>query len=301
MEELKAGDILVFKAGDDWVGKTIAWLTDSDVSHAAMMLDHEKMVEMGSNGIYAGPVRALDGDRAALLRFQPEKDPAPLAEAAKRYLDSKTRYDFPVLALLSGLIIYRRIRPTPKLVAITDTVLRAACVALDRLIQSVILKNPDQAMVCSQLVYQVYEDCGEEYHIVIKGGLFQNADAIDMAGGTDMADGYICLADLADTVTGNDLAALADNSIRTEEELARELFYALTEPEPEMDGMMGADTIDLGNLPSWTNRFLEKLEEFLEKSESNIPLDALFITPADLAYKAANLTTVAQLDIKRIR
>lgn len=39
MEKLKCGDILVFKAGNNWLSKTIAWLTDSDVSHAALMLD----------------------------------------------------------------------------------------------------------------------------------------------------------------------------------------------------------------------------------------------------------------------
>ena len=293
MGRLQTGDILVFKAGDDWVGKTIAWLTDSNVSHAAMMLSPITMVEMGSNGIHAGHVEELDGDGSILLRLHPEQPSVPLECAAERYIESKTRYDFPALAFLAGLIIYRRIRPTPKLVAITDLVLRTACVALDHLIQSVILKNPGPAMVCSQLVYQIYEECGSDYHLKIESGLFQAVND------TDTADGYICLADLADTASDYDFAAFANDSAPVEEEeLARELYHALT--EPETNGVMETAAVDLGGLPSWTKRFLEKLEEFLEKSESNIPLNALFVTPADLAYKTTNLTTVTKLDIKRV-
>lgn len=121
------------------------------------------MVEMTASGIYACGVEALEGDDAILLRLSPERDTQPLAEAVQRYIDCKTRYDFPALVYLAGLIVYHRIRPTEKYVAITDLILRGACVALDQLIQSVVLKNPDKAMVCSQLVYQVYEDCGKKY------------------------------------------------------------------------------------------------------------------------------------------
>ena len=59
MNELKPGSVVVFKAGDNWVGKAIAWLTDSDVSHAAMMLENMAMVEMGASGIRVGPVEVL--------------------------------------------------------------------------------------------------------------------------------------------------------------------------------------------------------------------------------------------------
>lgn len=290
MSKLQPGDVLVFKAGDDWVGKSIAWLTDSDVSHAAMMLNDGKMVEMGTSGIHAGNVEVLDGDRAVLLRLDPEKDPEPLVNAAQKYIDSKTRYDFPALAFLGGLIIYRKIRPTPKFIAVTDLLLRAACVVLDKLIQEVILKNPDKAMVCSQLVYQIYEDCGREYHIQIDGGLLQ---------GADMADGSICLADLAHDAPQLDMLSSVNVSLPDEEELARELYHALTEKETE--NHMDFSAANLGSLPSLTKRFLEKLEEFLEKSSSNLPINALFISPADLAYKSTNLHTVGRLDIVRMK
>lgn len=300
MEKLKSGDILVFKAGDNWISKSIAWLTDSDVSHAAMMLDDGRMVEMSADGIYAGSVKPLEGDNAILLRLSPEKEPSPLVEAAQRYIDCKTRYDFPALVYLAGLIIYRRIRPTQKYVTITDLILRGACVALDHLIQSVVLKNPDKAMVCSQLVYQIYEDCGKEYHIGIEGGLLQ----VDKE--SDQSDGSVCLVDVIRDVPEFDLTSEAvseedmpDNTeIPDVEELAKELYLALSQQDAE-DNMDFTQT-DLGSLPFWTKRLLDKLEEFLEKSKSNLPIDALFISPADLAYKSTNLNTVGRLSISRL-
>lgn len=300
MEKMKCGDVLVFKAGDNWLSKTIAWLTDSDVSHAAMMLDDKRMVEMSASGICVSDVEALEGDGTILLRLHPEKEPSLLVDAAQKYIDCKTRYDFPALVYLAGLIIYHRIRPTQKYVVITDLILRGACAELDRLIQSVILKNPDKAMVCSQLVYQIYEDCGKEYHINIEGGILQ----IDK--NADQLDDRVCLADLiADApdlypVTADVLDEfVVDNAVLPDvEELARELYLALSEQETEA----GMDFVqeDLGNLPSWAKRMLERLEEFLEKSKSNLPIDALFISPADLAYKSTNLATVGRLDISRL-
>lgn len=301
MEKLTCGDILVFKAGDSWLSKTIAWLTDSDVSHAAMMLDGRRMVEMSANGIYTGDVEALEGDDAILLRIRPERDPLPLADAAQKYIDCKTRYDFPALVYLAGLIIYHRIRPTQKYVVITDLILRGACAALDRLIQSVVLKNPDKAMVCSQLVYQVYEDCGKEYHIAIEGGLLQTVKD------SDRSDGCICLADFICDAPDLDLTSddtvldkeTPDHCAEDVEELARELYLVLSEQAAE--DSMDFGQADLGSLPSWAKRMLEKLEEFLEKSKSNLPIDAVFISPADLAYKSTNLDTVGRLDITRLK
>ena len=292
MQKLKAGDILVFKAGDDWIGKSIAWLTDSDVSHAALMLEGGQMTEMGASGIQCETVEALEGSGALLLRFSPDKDPAPVLAAAQKYIDSETRYDFPALVFLAGLIIYRKIRPTQKLVKIIDIILRAACVAADKLIQKLILHNSDKTMVCSQLVYQVYEDCGKEYHIELKGGLFQSTNV------SDQADGTICLAELAKDASGLDFAMTVGEEVFPEtSELAKALCQAFE--EEQAGDSAAAVSVNLGALPAWAGRFLEKLEDFLEKSGSLLPIDAMFVAPSDLAYKAVNLQLLGELKVKR--
>ena len=47
MSTIKPGDIVISKAGNTWISKTIAWLTESDVSHAAIVLKDGRIAEMG--------------------------------------------------------------------------------------------------------------------------------------------------------------------------------------------------------------------------------------------------------------
>lgn len=301
MKELRPGDVVIFKAGDDWIGKSIAWLTDSDVSHAAIMLENMTMAEMGASGIHVGKVQAQQGSGAMVLRLSPEKDSAPLVAAAQKYVDRQTRYDFPVLALLAGLIIYRKIRPTPKMVEITDVLVRAACSALDRLIQ-IALKDPSQAMVCSQLVYQVYNDCGKEYRIKINGGQLQDCAAAGADNAAPTDDGFICLAELVSSAQADCaepvMATAASRTEVDEQKLAEELFCALQQQGETADSDLCAD--NLGALPAWCARFLDRLEEFLEATKSELPIDALFITPADIAYHADNLSLIEEIALNRV-
>ncbi len=48
---MNAADIMLFEAGDSWVGKCIAWLTNSTVSHSALYESEGKLIEMRSSGI----------------------------------------------------------------------------------------------------------------------------------------------------------------------------------------------------------------------------------------------------------
>ena len=62
MSNIKPGDIVIFKAGNTWISKTIAWLTESDVSHAAIVLEDGRIAEMGPDGsnLAASPCEAYD-------------------------------------------------------------------------------------------------------------------------------------------------------------------------------------------------------------------------------------------------
>ena len=51
MITMKPGDVIIFEAGDSWLSKCIAKLTNSTVSHAAIRYSGDKMIEMGRNGI----------------------------------------------------------------------------------------------------------------------------------------------------------------------------------------------------------------------------------------------------------
>lgn len=296
---LKTGDILVFKAGDDWIGKSIAWITKSDVSHAAMVYGEDEIVEMGLNGISVSKISYHQGNSAHVMRMTSECNPQPLLDAAKVYVDAETRYDFPALVILAGLLIYNEIHPTQKYVNISDMIIRYACKELDKLIQKLILKNPDKALVCSQLVYQVYHDCGGDYRIHFDKGTFQSNDSMP----NDNDEGTR-LIDLVMTESANIDMSLPNEELLPEiepEELAEQLYQAMVEPIEQTELYSNElDTMDTGSLSQSVTRFLDLVEQFLEKSKSDIDIDGLFVTPADLSYHARNLHQVDMLDIKRI-
>lgn len=284
----KPADIIIFEAGDDWLGKSIAWITKSTVSHAALYRPENELVEMGINGIGVSKFHTEEkGEKAYVLRLDPERDPAPVLAAADKYLQAKIRYDFPALVMLGGLLIYRTIRPTPKLQKVTDLIIRAACQLLDKILQKA--TKTTGAMVCSQLVYQCYLDGGEDYYIRLHDSDLANASMET-----------VCLRNLLDEETET-LAAPAPAEVPPEtasdpNALARELYEALTE---EADENAMQDTAVSGELLNSAKRFLKLIEAILEKSGDVIPAEALFVTPGDMLNHAVNLTQVAIVNIER--
>lgn len=299
MTNLQSGDILVFVAGDNWLSKCIAKLTDSDVSHAAMCYEDGTMVEMGSGGIACSVCReSADGDNAYLLRLNPQQDAAPLLAAAKKYLDEKVYYDYPDLVFFAGLIIYRAVRPTKRWQKIMDYILELACAELDKMLNKLIHKDGKRAMVCSQLVYQIYLDCGDNYKIQIHDGLLQAGEML--ASGPEL----VCLADLVAECD----AIPEENAVMTEslasaewkepdmEAVFKELYGALEEGGQEACELCTAN--DLGGLADMAKKFLDKMEEILERAGVELPVRALFVAPSDL-LKADNLDKIGTVQITR--
>lgn len=298
MSNLQSGDILIFEAGDNWLSKCIAKLTDSNVSHAAMCYQDGTIVEMGSHGIVCSTCKeAENGDNAYLLRLNPKQDAAPLLAAAKEYLDEKVSYDYPDLVFFAGLIIYRAVRSTKRWQKITDYILELACAELDKMINKLIHKDGKKAMVCSQLVYQIYLDCGKDYKIQIHDGLLQTENMLS-------APELICLADLAaesdsipveNTVVTESIAS-AEWKEPDMDAVFRELYDALEENGQEDCELCASN--DLNGLIDKAGKFLDKMEEILDRAGIELPVRALFVAPSDL-LKADNLDHKGTVQISR--
>jgi len=296
MGTLQSGDILVFEAENNWLSKCIAKLTNSNVSHAAMCYQDETMVEMSSSGIVCSTCKeATDGSNAYLLRLNPEQDAAPLLAAAKEYLDEGVYYDYPDLVFFAGLIIYRAVRSTKRWQKIMDYLLELACAELDKMINKLIHKDGKKAMVCSQLVYQIYLDCGEAYKIQIHDGLLEK---------NDMLSEQVCLAELAaksdavpaDHAVTQDSLASAEFPEPDMDAIFKELYGAMEESEQEDCELCASN--DLNSLVDKAKKFLDKVEEILERAGVELPVYALFVAPSDL-LKAANLDKKGTVQIKR--
>ena len=285
--QLKKGDIIVFKAGDDWISKCIALFTNSDVSHASMLYSDDTIAEMYYQEIGVHKIiETSSGLEAYIMRLKPERNPEPLIKAADCYIKASTRYNFSGIVILAGLIIYREIRPERKFMHVADLILRAACAVLDKFIQEVIGKG--KSMVCSQLVYQVYLDCGADY--LIKGdfqlrnkpGKFRIANILEKVPRTALYN--------SDTMVEIN---------QDEEELAHQLYLAMTGPE-ECDTVSTASENDfnINDIPESAVWFVKLLEDFLEKNGSKLPIYSLFVTPGDLVYNTTNLERLGTAKFK---
>ena len=282
-EVLQYGDILIFKAEEKWVSKAIAMLTDSDVSHAAMYYGEREMVEMGLSGIMVSKLAIGRGEEAYQLRLAPPLDAGPLIEAARRYVKEKTIYDLPALVLLGALLVYRHIRPSARLFHIVDDILNAAVELLDELLGR-LLHGGETGMVCSQLVYQVYQDCGGQYSLQIENGILQSASGMGVR-----------LLDLRNKSVRKSRPLRQVTLPMDEELLAQELCIALASAQGEQTP---SNLADAGYLAPVVCAFTESLEKVAETAK--IPLDALFVTPADLAYHTRNLDNVGEVSVERL-
>lgn len=315
MLSFKKGDIIVFKAEDEWLSKAIAKLTDSDVCHAAIVYSDNSIVEVGANGIAQNPVKISEGDEAYVLRLTSGPDPAPLLASADHYLNARTRYDFPGLFLLAGLLLYHQIPLSLNVLAAANLILQKATQKLDHYLRE-ISRHPDEpSMVCSQLIYQIYADCSPAYHIRIENGVFFRFKTENTL--TDIR--------LADLLEQNQIfpkyqTAFPDRNtlLVSDEKLAEELYHALSSPaKPEnvrelADSLLSADNSNPSGPSRPDNRnplypalqsaarFRACLDALQKAAHSPMEPEAMFITPADLVYHSINLKQVETLMIQRI-
>lgn len=290
--DIKVGDILIFEAENDWISKSIAILTNSDVSHAALVHDDMELAEMGLSGIQSNKFHVdSSGRKVYQLRLDPEKDPLPIAKAAEAYLNAKVPYDKPSLYILAGLLIFRSIRrPTTRWRKVTDLIINAACLVLDKMINKHIHGSDTKVMVCSQLVYQCYLDCGKDYKIKINNGLLQDT-ALNGIRLADIAENNL-IDSFAETTETSEINLDSVNS----DDLARELFEALSDVDNDEELLTESDLMGTAGK---AKKFMNLLEDMLERLSIKMPLDALFVTPADLLSNAENLKQISTFKMKR--
>lgn len=307
---LQKGDLILFFAGETWLSKSIAYLTNAKVTHAAMVYSEDSIVEILADGPQVNKISLADnaqqGHEAYLMRHIPELDFAPLKQSADGYLQSDAFYDFPGLFLLGGLLIYHKIIPSPQILKCTELILEAGILMLDRFIHQKLLHHTGKPMVCSQFIYQLYYDCGGDYRIPIVGGCFAERKRTDAC-----CKGEICLADLLceDAAVETDNTAFLPsikedelNSLSFTEDLSEKLYLALSQSEQELLDLnfLSAKPHDTSKVLSLARQFLGKVKQLQQKLGMNLPLDAMFVTVADLAYHAPSLKKIDTVYVKRL-
>lgn len=313
------GDVIIFKAGDDWLSKAIAWFTGSNVSHSAMVYSQDSIVEAGASGIGVHKTDLSQGEEVYILRLETAPDPSFLIASADRYLKAGTRYDFPALFLLAGLLIFRKIVPSGRLCNIALKILETAVLQLDAMLNDAIYHSGERAMVCSQLVYQIFYDCGGEYRIQIKDGCLDCNAALSGASDTVRLIDYIdCSVKDTPSVSVSEEAICKISSERSNlpADSLKKAFPELSPDSPDFRELYEAllESVSLHKASAGVNNcggytdallapaadFVSRLQKLLSLTHCDIPLDALFVTPGDLMYHAANLEQKGTLLLTRI-
>lgn len=312
-DTIKKGDMVLFFAGDTWLSKSISYLTGGEVTHAAMMYAEDSIIEILSDGVQVNQVAVWHeegkGKKAYVMRHRKGLAYEPLKKSADAYLAADISYDFPGLYLLGALLIYNKFVPTARFLKSTELILELAVRQLDHFIQKQIRHNPGKAMVCSQFIYQLFYDCGGAYRIPIVDGCFSVNNKTDGCSQKE-----ICLAQLGETFvdaaaderrSGRKEAVLDDCSVTVTEQsiemAAKELYLSLTDIECGMEGdELCSSPANMDKASFLAGQFLNRVKELREKLGADYPLDAMFVTVADLASHAPDLERVDTVYIERI-
>lgn len=321
IRDLQAGDILLFSGEkDSFISQAIMFLTDAPVSHAAMTYAPSSIiVEETPPAIQTSKAaERFDGRTISVMRLNPAQPKyTPVLNAATSYLNNKEPYATANLYLVGMLLIYRRFTPRDFLQQVIIKILK-------KLTASIIdyhnaRKYPGKLpMVCSQFVYQCYEDAGPDYQLQIKNGVLSTGitEVEPIPSLVDQAIARVIIdatSDFQSFIRGNVGMALTTPVPESDEELAKELMEAL-----RGESLLTAEAVP----PTIRNDLVVAIHEFSQAiqvartgivpppdellqansqhtaSESLARLKAeepIFVTPGDLLLRCQNLAKVGTI------
>ena len=176
VEDLKPGDIMLFKGDQhEWISQAIMLLTNSDVSHAALYYDEQQrnLVDEVLKGVGVHEVSDTtpDASDAHFVYVRRLKGPdgsampmTPVTDAATKYITAGEPYDKASLLLLALILLYKDFTPATWVQKVMIKIFQRAASIIDELIND-ILHPGKHPMVCSQFVFQCFEDSPVQYHL----------------------------------------------------------------------------------------------------------------------------------------
>lgn len=162
---VKPGDVVLTR-GTGWISRAICLIDDSEVSHAALALDRNRVAEAVGQGL-----RTINGDEvmdehdlmvARSLTSTAGRE--PVIKVATGYLEHGHRYAHQQIVLLAVLCVSRRVPLPPGGRAMVRGVLDQAAAAVNAMAEL-----GQKPMVCSEFVYRCFSeaDPGEPYVLKI--------------------------------------------------------------------------------------------------------------------------------------
>lgn len=317
IDQLQIADILLFSGEEDRTSQAIMWLTNSKVTHAALYRGQGEIIEetspnvkiykLNSDGRFHG--REMYINRLNKKQFYTE----PVINAATTYLNNITPYAYSNLYLLGLILLYKKFSPNFLTKRVMIKIYKKLAAYIIEFINQ--HKSPGKLpMVCSQFVFQCYEDAGEDYHLKLgkaslRESLLVNKNNLTMV---EQVISYVQLSSLAIEAPNWTDVDLEIQSIlsQTEEELAQELLEALQSNEvattDEIDDELAVAVHKFGEAAYLAESKAENSRPVMLEKSNELARDlkispglsflkikeAYFVTPEDLLNNCDNLVQV---------
>ena len=295
VRDLKAGDVLLFSPEEgSWISKAITWLTDAPVSHAAMTYQiPTKMVEETPPAVrVAEATMRFPGRTVHVMRLNKWQDDfKPVMDVAAKYLNGEAPYAMNNLYLLGILLIYKKFTPS-------DTTQKIVLKILKRITEKLLdainqMKYPDKhPMVCSQFVFECYQEAGKAFQLTIKKGNLQ----------TENTRTSLLEKAFKHKRKESQLSALKAESA-SDEDLAKQLYHAMDDETMLASGAVSDELLDgIHDFAQALHAVSQQLD--LEKADSKQGIailqaqSSMFVTPGDLLRHCPELKHMGEIKLK---
>ncbi|MFG1690719.1 hypothetical protein ACGF5M_00955 [Gemmatimonadota bacterium] len=239
IRDINPADILLFSGEKgSWISEAIMLLTNSPVSHAAMSYtSSDVLVEETPPQVRTSDTASrAEGRTLYVMRMDPPLDSmTPVLEAADVYLEQPAPYAMSNLYLVGMLLLYKRFTPGTPMQKVMLKIFKKLAAGIMKFINE--HESPGKLpMVCSQFVYQCYQDAGKRYKLNIKGGILLRAAAVEFESGSVLDRAIFQVKsdtrqDFRSFIAERAGTALHAEEPQNEEELARELVEVLKADE----------------------------------------------------------------------
>lgn len=295
VRDLRAGDVLLFSPEEgSWISKAITWLTDAPVSHAAMTYQiPTKIIEETPPAVRVAEATMRFPNRTVhVMRLnKPLEDFKPVMDVAAGYLNGEAPYTMNNLYFIGILLLYKKFTPS-------DTTQKIILRILKRLTEKLLdainqHKYPDKhPMVCSQFVFECYQEAGRAYHLSIKKGNLQSEDSRTS----------LLHKAFKHKPKESQLDSLQSDAA-SDEDLAKELYHAMNDETLLASGAVSDELLDgIHDFAKVLHSVSQQVELERADAKQGIAIlqaqSAMFVTPADLLRHCPELRHVGDIKLQ---
>lgn len=299
IKDLKSGDVLLFSPEkNSWLSDAIVWLTGAPVSHTAMTYKQfEDIIEETVPHVRVAPANErFKGRTIHVMRDKRNQNFEPVINASTRYLNELEPYGMPNLYLVGMILLYKKFTPSGDMQKARLKLLKFIVEKLLPIIDKHEYGTKD-AMVCSQFVFQCYQDAGKDYELTIKNGNLLGAAKLDEA----QSDSLLSKASQYTSnkkIDSHQLLKSNSDLERDGESVLKQLKSDIGEFSQEIED----ETLDtVHHLAQIIHAVTEGID--LNQASSSIGLSilqkqqAMFVTPADLLEHCPDLEKIGIIEI----